>query len=133
MGKVLVGYDGSADAKLALEYAATKHAGDELTVISVVPVAYSGRGGGIDPTSNVDDHRSQLDEASDLLAGRGVKAEMVESIGHPANAIIETAEKGGYDLVIVGSRGLHGVARFLTGSVSSRVVSHAPCSVLVVR
>ena len=58
---------------------------------------------------------------------------MVESIGHPANAIIEAAERGGYDLVIVGSRGLNAVERFLSGSVSGRVVSHAPCSVLVVR
>jgi nucleotide-binding universal stress UspA family protein len=133
MGKVLVAYDGSADARLALEYAAAKHGDDDITVISVVPVPYSGRGGGIDPTSNVEDHRTALDEAAGLLADRGVQAKTVESVGHPANAIIEAAEQGGYDLVIVGSRGLNAVARFLTGSVSGRVVAHAPCSVLVVR
>ena len=62
-----------------------------------------------------------------------MQAKTVESIGHPADAIIDAAEQGGYDLIIVGSRGLNAVARFLTGSVSSRVVAHAPCSVLVVR
>jgi nucleotide-binding universal stress UspA family protein len=133
MAKVLVGYDGSADAKLALEYAAAKHGDDDVTVLSVAPVQYSGRGGGVDPTSNVEDHRSALDEAAALLADRGVQATTVESIGHPANAIIEAAEQGGYDLIIVGSRGLNAVERFLTGSVSERVVAHAPCSVLVVR
>ena len=50
-----------------------------------------------------------------------------------ADAIVAAAEQDDYDLVIVGSRGLGGVTRFLTGSVSSRVVTHAPCSVLVVR
>ena len=133
MGKVLVAYDGSADARLALEYAAANHAGDDLTVISVVPVQSSGRGGGIDPTSTVEDHRSALGEATAILADRGVQARTVESIGHPADAIVDAAEQGGYDLIIVGSRGLNAVARFLTGSVSSRVVAHAPCSVLVVR
>jgi nucleotide-binding universal stress UspA family protein len=133
MGKVLVAYDGSDDARLALEYAAAKFGDDDITVVSVVPVPYSGRGGGIDPTSNVEDHRTALDEAADLLADRGVKATTVESVGHPANAIIEMAEKGEFDLVIVGSRGLGAVSRFLTGSVSGRVVAHAPCSVLVVR
>jgi nucleotide-binding universal stress UspA family protein len=133
MAKVLVAYDGSADARLALEHAAAKHAGDEVTVISVVPVQQSGRGGGIDPTSDVGDHRSALSEAAALLSERGVQARTVESIGHPADAIVEAAEQGGYDLVIVGSRGLNAIERFLTGSVSGRVVAHAPCSVLVVR
>jgi|SoiMethySBSTD1v2_1073268.scaffolds.fasta_scaffold3790474_1 nucleotide-binding universal stress UspA family protein len=133
MSRVLVAYDGSADARLALEYAAAKHADDELTVISVVPVASSGRGGATDPTSSVEDHGSALDEAAALLADRGVAARTVESIGHPADAIVAAAEQDDYDLVIVGSRGLGGVTRFLTGSVSSRVVTHAPCSVLVVR
>ena len=133
MSKVLVAYDGSDDARLALEYAAAKHADAERTVISVVPGASSGRGGGIDPTSSVEDHRSALGEAAALLADRGLAGRTVESVGHPADAIVHAAEQGGYDLVIVGSRGLSGVARFLTGSVSSRVVAHAPCSVLVVR
>ena len=133
MSKVLVAYDGSEDARLALEYAAAKHADDELTVISVVPVASSGRGGAVDPTSSIEDHRSALDEAAAVLADRGLTARTVESVGHPADAIVDAAEQGGYDLVIVGSRGLSGISRFLTGSVSSRVVAHAPCSVLVVR
>jgi nucleotide-binding universal stress UspA family protein len=133
MGKVLVAYDGSENARLALEYAAAKHRDDELTVISVVPAQYGFRGGGVDPTHSVEDNRTMLDEAAALLRERGVSAHAVESIGDPANAILDAAEQGGYDLVIVGSRGLNAVERFLTGSVSSRVVSHAPCSVLVVR
>jgi nucleotide-binding universal stress UspA family protein len=133
MGKVLVAYDGSADSKRALEAAANLDGGSELTVISVVPVTYSGRGGGIDPTSNVEDHRAALNEARDWLAERGREAKTAEVIGHPADAIVRAAEQGDFELIVIGSRGLNAVERFVAGSTSARVVAHAPCNVLVVR
>jgi nucleotide-binding universal stress UspA family protein len=37
------------------------------------------------------------------------------------------------DLIVMGAKGLGAVARFLLGSVSTRVVQHSSCSVLVVR
>lgn len=53
--------------------------------------------------------------------------------GAPAQAIVEKAEKWGADVIAVGSHGRGFWARTMLGSVSSGVVSHAPCSVLVVR
>ncbi|HKQ76096.1 MAG TPA: universal stress protein [Blastocatellia bacterium] len=53
--------------------------------------------------------------------------------GHPAEAIIETSKRWGADMVALGSHGYHGVTRFLLGSVSQTVASHAPCSVEIVR
>jgi nucleotide-binding universal stress UspA family protein len=47
--------------------------------------------------------------------------------------IVDTLKKEKAHLVVVGSRGLSGVKRFLLGSVSERVLIHARCSVLVVR
>jgi len=47
--------------------------------------------------------------------------------------IVEAAAEVDADLIIVGSRGMNAVQRWLLGSVSSKVVHHAPCSVLVVR
>jgi nucleotide-binding universal stress UspA family protein len=133
MGKVLVAYDGSTESKRALEAAANLDGGSELTVISVVPVSLSGRGGGIDATSNVDDHRAALEEARAWLAERGREATTAEVIGHPADAIIGTAEQGGFELIVIGSRGMNSVQRFMIGSTSQRVAAHAPCNVLVVR
>ncbi|MFZ5641336.1 MAG: universal stress protein [Bacillota bacterium] len=63
----------------------------------------------------------------------GLTAMTVQKIGHPAQAIIELAGTGGYDLIVLGSRGLGEIRGFLLGSVSDRVSHHAPCSVLVVR
>jgi nucleotide-binding universal stress UspA family protein len=54
-------------------------------------------------------------------------------VGHPAEVIIEAAKKWGSDLIALGSHGYRGFTRFLLGSVSYEVASHAPCSVEIVR
>lgn len=54
-------------------------------------------------------------------------------MGNPAEVIIKEAEDEGSNLIIIGTRGQSGVSRFLLGSVSSKVLSHAHCSVLIVR
>jgi len=53
--------------------------------------------------------------------------------GSPLTGILETLKKQQADLVVVGSRGLSGVKRFLLGSVSEGVLHVAPCSVLISR
>lgn len=53
--------------------------------------------------------------------------------GQVAKKIVEIATQGKTDLVVVGSRGLTGLKRFLLGGISHKVVLHSPTSVLVVR
>lgn len=53
--------------------------------------------------------------------------------GEPRHVIASTAADWGADLVVVGARGLGAFKRLLLGSVSTAVVHHAPCPVLVVR
>ena len=60
-----------------------------------------------------------------------VHAELVE--GNPAEAIIEVAKTRTCDVIVMGSRGLGRLAGLLLGSTSQKVVSHAPCPVLIVR
>ena len=54
-------------------------------------------------------------------------------VGSPRIAILDEAESWGADLIVVGSHGYPAWERFLLGSVSQSVVSHAKCSVEVVR
>ena len=54
-------------------------------------------------------------------------------MGPPQRAIVERAEEWGADWIVVGSHGYGFWSRAMLGSVSSSVVHHAPCSVIVVR
>ena len=53
--------------------------------------------------------------------------------GRPDQEIVSYAADHGTDLIVLGTHGRTGVNRWLIGSVSERVVRHAPCAVLVVR
>jgi nucleotide-binding universal stress UspA family protein len=66
-----------------------------------------------------------------MRSGFKVTAQWV--MGHPADKIVKVASQKKADLVIVGSRGLTGIRRFLLGGISQKVVQHSHESVLVVR
>ena len=71
--------------------------------------------------------------AAEPAAVAGVEVETHVRTGDAAHALIEVAEAQEADLIVVGNKGLSSPARFLLGSVPSKVVHHAPCHVLVVR
>jgi len=62
-----------------------------------------------------------------------ISAETAVREGDPRSAIVDEADEWGADLVVIGSHGRTGVTRWLLGSVAGAIVSHAPCSVEVVR
>ena len=74
-----------------------------------------------------------VEECSAKLVRAGYVVEQVPTVGNPADTILKTAETHEADLIVTGAKGLGAVGRFLLGSVSTRVVQHAACSVLVVR
>ncbi|OKH19583.1 universal stress protein [[Limnothrix rosea] IAM M-220] len=64
---------------------------------------------------------------------RQIPVEADYKIGEPKHEICNIAKTAGVDLVIIGRRGLSGLSEVIMGSVSSYVVHHAPCSVMVVQ
>lgn len=133
MKRILVAYDGGEPARHALDTAmdlAVKFNG-EISVVSVVPY-HPGRLP-MDPWDDNRVHAEALAEARRILAERGLTADLIEPIGDPATTIERVAENGGFDTVVVGSRGLGPLSRFLQGSVSAHVASHANATVVVAR
>jgi nucleotide-binding universal stress UspA family protein len=65
--------------------------------------------------------------------GVHVKTEIPEAVSSIVETIVNHAAKENVDLIVIGTRGLGGFKKMLLGSVSSGVVSHAHCPVLVVR
>lgn len=83
-------------------------------------------------------HADYFGEDRIQKAVRICKSAQVEPVTHmvsadPADAILDLAEAAGADLVVVGSRGEGPAKRLLHGSVSTKVIHHAQCSVLVVK
>jgi nucleotide-binding universal stress UspA family protein len=133
MKNILVAYDGGDPAHRALETGIelAKRFDASLAVVSVVPI-HPGRAP-IDPWDDSAVHAEQLAEAHDVLSRHGVVAELIEPSGDPARAIERVADMGHYDTIVVGSRGLGAAERFLRGSVSERLATHAKATVVVAR
>jgi nucleotide-binding universal stress UspA family protein len=71
--------------------------------------------------------------AADAVRATGLSTETAVREGDPRSTIVNEAEAWGADLIVVGSHGRSGLARWLLGSVAQAIVAHAPCSVEVVR
>ena len=74
-----------------------------------------------------------IGQAMAELRDSGVTVHIEPCEGQPAEAIINVAAVRNCDLIVIGSRGLGTFQGLLLGSVSDRVVRHAPCPVLIVR
>ncbi|HET7181245.1 MAG TPA: universal stress protein [Candidatus Limnocylindrales bacterium] len=133
MKRILVAYDGGEPAHKALETAIDLAGSHEasISVVSVVPF-HPGRAP-MDPWDDATVHAEALDEARRILTEHGMEAELLEPIGDPAATIERIADDGGYDTVVVGSRGLGAVSRFLQGSVSGHVATHTHATVVIAR
>jgi Universal stress protein UspA and related nucleotide-binding proteins len=133
MKRILVAYDGGEPAHRALETAIdlAKRFEAQISVVSVVPY-HPGRAP-MDPWDDAAVHAEALADAKQLLAEHGMTADLLEPIGDPAATIERVANDGGYDTVVVGSRGLGPLSRFLQGSVSGHVATHTNATVIVAR
>lgn len=148
--RILLAVDGSEFSDAAVEEIACRPwpAGSEVHVISAIHLPFEP---GPEVWALPESHFFRLENAERERAGAVIDravARLRESdaerekpltltseaiVGRPAETIIETAKHWGADLVALGSHGYRGFTRFLLGSVSYAVASHAPCSVEVVR
>jgi len=78
-------------------------------------------------------HREHAERMSADLGAAGIDAEAVVATGDPAHEIVRVAEERQAELVVTGSRCLHGLDRLVLGSVARNVLLHAEASVLVMR
>ena len=141
---IVVGTDGSETATEAVRRAAalarSLGAGARLHLVTAYrpleamyvgpDVVPSGLAGLVDPRK---DARTVVEEAADKVRAEGVDVEVYVWPGDAASAIIDVATTAKADLIVVGSRGMSGAARFLLGSVPNKVSHHAPCNVMIVR
>jgi len=119
--RILVGTDGSATASKAVARAVevARSTGARLTILTA---ASQSRG------------QAVVDEAAAAHADSGVAIDTKIVDDDPVAALVDTASTGGYDLVVVGNKGMTGVTRFFKlGAVPNKLSHHLPTSLLIVR
>lgn len=134
---IVVGFDGSAEAGLALLAASrlAREIGARVKLVSVAepPALGTGKGGsdGCHALKEAieDDLRDALTQGCSAVPD-GIDAEPVLVSGDPATALAEAAKEPG-TLLILGSRGYGPVRRVLLGSVSRELVRSAPSPVII--
>ncbi len=138
MKKILMAHDGSRSSEKAFKktFEIAEKFGSSVTVISVVPELYLAELMEVDRLRILETLTEEAKKTMDKIKTTTSGFKSVKTIikqGNPAEEILETAKKIKADLIVTGSHGRHGAQRFLLGSVSSKIVDHAPCAVLIVK
>jgi nucleotide-binding universal stress UspA family protein len=138
MKRILIAHDGSKSSDRALKRGLeiAERFDSTVTVITVIPSLY------LTELMEVDRERimqALSEDAQEMMAKIKAGPKNVRSLktvirqGSPADEILKAAEKMKADIIVTGSHGRHGAQKFLLGSVSSKVIDHATCNVLVVK
>ena len=136
--QIVVGYDGSDDARTALDWA-TREAASRHYAVRLVHcepdlrawdgAAVSMAGTPVLPTDLPPTDPSVLAEAAALVEAAGVPVESVLVSGPPAGVLVEQSHDA--VMVVIGSRGHGAVSSAILGSTVAHVASHAHCPVVV--
>jgi nucleotide-binding universal stress UspA family protein len=133
--RLIAGEDGSADAEAAISRLAARAwpdgtsvhlvtAADQVVAITALSRARA------QPSEWI----KQFNERSvPKLRTAGLVVSTLVAQGDPRRILLEEAKRLNADCIFVGARGLRGIERLFLGSVSTAVVTRAPCSVEVVR
>ncbi len=140
--KVLIGVDDSSHSTDAVSYVldATWSKASQFVVLSAVEPIFVGPGEAApsDAIARLMEeqekyHQEIAQREAARLREEGLTADTRVVVSDPRTALLEAARSLPADLIVVGSHGRTGIQKLLLGSVASHIVTHAPCSVLVVR
>lgn len=133
---ILLATDGSKYSAFATEKAIdfAKSYGGTLTAVSVVDVPDELFA---EAPSLVDDlvnkAKGYVDTVRRKAEEMGVPTQTLVKEGESFRSVIKLAAEGNIDMIVMGSHGRTGLKRLLMGSVTEKVIGHAPCPVLIAK
>ena len=138
--KILVPVDGSDNSYKALEASLvlSEKLGSNISVVNVmeqVPITHIESEKLLSELLEAYKKENQeiLSKCSDIARQKGITIKTVLLQGNPAPAILDYSKKENFDLVIMGSRGMGKFKELIIGSVSSKIVHHSPCAIMIIR
>lgn len=133
---IVLAYDGSRFSNKALQEAIkiAKSSGGSLLILSIVDITdeFESEAPGLTDKMTEKLLKSAQKSLEKAVTAK-VKAKVEVHVGDAYEMIVDIAKKKKADVIVMGSHGRTGLTRLLMGSVTSRVIGHAPCSVLVVK
>jgi nucleotide-binding universal stress UspA family protein len=141
--KILVPYNNTAQSNSAVQHAYKMAVASKasMTLFHVVPEAPSdnGEAGVADSfkrTDSIKENKAKaklmLDQIRRSFSSPDVKIDIAVATGKPSHEVCKKAKIEGYDVIVMGSRGLGKIPGLLSGSVSSKVSRNAPCPVILI-
>ena len=137
---MLVPVDGSENSYRALDAALflSQKLGSDITVLHVmeeVPITHIESQKLLRELLENYEKESEeiLSKCSEIARKKGLTINTILLQGNPASIILDFSKKEKYDIVIMGSRGMGKFKELILGSVSSKIVHHSPCGVLLIR
>ncbi len=138
--KILVPVDGSDNSYKALEASLvlSEKLGSNISVVNVmeqVPITHIESEKLLSELLEAYKKENQeiLSKCSDIARQKGITIKTVLLQGNPAPAILDYSKKENFDLVIMGSRGMGKFKELILGSVSSKIVHHSPCAIMIIK
>jgi len=136
--RILATHDGSkaSDKAVQTAIALAQQFRATLTVISVIPELYLTELVEMDRVRILDTLTADAKKTLEKIKAKATGVPSLKTVikyGRPAVEILAAAARVKADLIVTGSHGRHGAEKFFLGSVSSKVVDHAACSVFVVK
>ena len=139
--KILVAVDGSSYTKRMLAYLAVhdEWLGDkhQYTVLHVVPAIPPRAAAVLDKdllkSYYADEGEKVLKTLRTFFNKQKIAAEFVNKPGSAADVIAATADKGGFDLLMLGSHGHGSIGNLVMGSVATKVLARCSVPVLLIR
>lgn len=138
--KILVAFDGSEQSYQAFDFALDMSQMCPGAAVNIIALSVA------QPPEPIDivEMDAIIDSATrhyeDLFKGLREKAKVRNyeiktevAIGHPADQIVRYAYENACDMVVMGQRGKSKIERWMLGSVSKRVATHAACTVIIVK
>jgi len=137
---ILVPVDGSDNSYRALDSALllSEKLGSTITVVNVteqVPITHIESEKLLSELLEAYRKENQeiLSKCSKIATEKGLSIKTLLLQGNPASIILDYRKKEKFELLIMGSRGLGKFKQLILGSVSSKIVHHSPCAVLLIR
>ena len=134
--KILLATDGSESAEAAIQEAINiaRVCSSRLYVLSVVEVnpEYEALAPNVVEKAETET-KEHVDSVKKRVEKEGIPCETIVHQGEePYRFIVDEAIKTKANMIVMGSHGRTGIKRLMMGSVTARVIGHAPCKVLVV-